>query len=77
MMSFTGSTEAGIKVGQAAAGTVKRVSLELGGKSANIVLKDADLERAARWNIQRCFFNAGQSCHAPSRMLVHKDQMDR
>ena len=75
MISFTGSTQAGIKVGEAAARTVKRVSLELGGKSANIVLMDADLERAARWNIQRCFTNAGQSCHAPSRMLVHKDQM--
>lgn len=77
MISFTGSTQAGIAVGQAAARTVKRVSLELGGKSANIVLQDADLEAAARWNIQRCFFNAGQSCHAPSRMLVHKDQMDQ
>ncbi|WP_061934646.1 aldehyde dehydrogenase family protein [Aureimonas sp. AU22] len=77
MISFTGSTGAGAKVGEAAARTVKRVSLELGGKSANIVLQDADLEKAARWNIQRCFFNAGQSCHAPSRMLVHKDQMDQ
>ncbi|RVD30736.1 aldehyde dehydrogenase family protein [Mesorhizobium sp. M4B.F.Ca.ET.017.02.2.1] len=77
MISFTGSTRAGIKVSEAAANTVKRVSLELGGKSANIVLEDADLERAARWNIQRCFFNTGQSCHAPSRMLVHKSQMDR
>ncbi|KQQ85633.1 aldehyde dehydrogenase family protein [Aureimonas sp. Leaf324] len=77
MISFTGSTGAGAKVGEAAARTVKRVSLELGGKSANIVLKDADIEKAARWNVQRCFFNAGQSCHAPSRMLVHKDQMDQ
>ena len=76
MISFTGSTQAGAKVGEAAARTVKRVSLELGGKSANIVLMDADLEKAARWNIQRCFFNAGQSCHAPSRMLVHESQMD-
>jgi aldehyde dehydrogenase (NAD+) len=76
MISFTGSTQAGIKVGEAAARTVKRVSLELGGKSATIVLKDADLEKAARWNIQRCFTNAGQSCHAPSRMLVHKSQME-
>jgi aldehyde dehydrogenase (NAD+) len=75
MISFTGSTQAGVKVGEAAAKTVKRVSLELGGKSANIVLEDADLEMAARWNIQRCFFNAGQSCHAPSRMLVHKHQV--
>lgn len=76
LVSFTGSTGAGIKVGEAAARTVKRVSLELGGKSANIVLRDADLEAAARWNIGRCFFNAGQSCHAPSRMLVHESQMD-
>jgi aldehyde dehydrogenase (NAD+) len=76
MISFTGSTSAGIRVGEAAAHTVKRVSLELGGKSANILLEDADLEQAARWNIQRCFFNAGQSCHAPSRMLVHKSQID-
>jgi aldehyde dehydrogenase (NAD+) len=76
MISFTGSTSAGVKVGEAAAQTVKRVCLELGGKSANIVLKDADLEKAARWNVQRCFFNTGQSCHAPSRMLVHESQLD-
>lgn len=76
MISFTGSTAAGARVGEAAARTIKRVSLELGGKSANIVLKDANLEKAARWNIQRCFFNAGQSCHAPSRMLVHESQME-
>lgn len=76
MISFTGSTAAGKLVGAAAAGTVKKVSLELGGKSANIVLPDADLEQAARWNIQRCFFNAGQSCHAPSRMLVHESQVE-
>jgi aldehyde dehydrogenase (NAD+) len=76
MISFTGSTAAGARVGEAAARTVKRVSLELGGKSANIVLTDADLEKAARWNIQRCFFNAGQSCHAPSRMLVHERQLE-
>jgi aldehyde dehydrogenase (NAD+) len=76
MISFTGSTGAGQQVGAAAAGTVKRVCLELGGKSANIVLPDADLERAARWNIQRGFFNAGQSCHAPSRMLVHESQVE-
>jgi aldehyde dehydrogenase (NAD+) len=76
MISFTGSTGAGVKVGEAAAQTVKRLCLELGGKSANIVLRDADLEKAARWNVQRCFFNTGQSCHAPSRMLVHESQMD-
>lgn len=76
MISFTGSTGAGIKVGEAAARTVKRVSLELGGKSANIALMDADLEKAARWNIQRCFTNTGQSCHAPTRMLVHESQLE-
>ena len=77
MISFTGSTTAGEMVGAAAAGTVKRVCLELGGKSANIVLPDADLEKAARWNIQRAFFNAGQSCHAPTRMLVHESQLEQ
>jgi aldehyde dehydrogenase (NAD+) len=76
MISFTGSTDAGVKVGESAARSVKRVSLELGGKSANIVLKDADIEKAARWNVKRCFFNSGQSCHAPSRMLVHESQME-
>jgi aldehyde dehydrogenase (NAD+) len=75
MISFTGSTNAGIMVGEAAAQTVKRVCLELGGKSANIVLTDADLEKAARWNIQRGFSNSGQSCHAPSRLLVHESQV--
>ena len=75
-VSFTGSTQAGAKVGEAAARTVKRVCLELGGKSANIVLADANLEKAARWTVQRCFSNAGQSCHAPSRMLVHQNQVD-
>lgn len=76
LISFTGSTAAGARVGEAAARTIKRTSLELGGKSANVVLPDADLEQAARWNIQRCFFNTGQSCHAPSRMLVHESQME-
>jgi aldehyde dehydrogenase (NAD+) len=76
LVSFTGSTRAGILVAEAAASTVKRVAQELGGKSANIVLPDADVEAAARWNIERGFFNAGQSCHSPSRMLVHKDQLE-
>lgn len=75
-VSFTGSTRAGALVGEAAARTIKRVSLELGGKSANVVLPDADLEKAARWNIQRGFSNTGQSCHAPSRILVHESQAD-
>ncbi len=76
MISFTGSTGAGARVGEAAAQTVKRVCLELGGKSANVVLPDGDLEKAARWNIGRAFSNTGQSCHAPSRLLVHESQVD-
>ena len=77
MMSFTGSTRAGIAVAQAAAGTVKRVCQELGGKSANVVLPDADLEAAARWNVARGTFNTGQSCHSPSRILVHESQAEQ
>jgi aldehyde dehydrogenase (NAD+) len=76
MISFTGSTGAGGTVGKAAAATVKRLCLELGGKSANVVLPDGNLEKAARWNIQRGFSNTGQSCHAPSRLLVQESQMD-
>jgi aldehyde dehydrogenase (NAD+) len=76
MVSFTGSTDAGIKVGEAAAQTVKRTCLELGGKSALVVLQDADLEKAARFNVQRGFSNSGQSCHAPTRMLVHESQVE-
>jgi aldehyde dehydrogenase (NAD+) len=74
MISFTGSTRAGIKVAEAAAPTVKRVCQELGGKSANLILPDADLRAAARWNVARGFFNSGQSCHAPTRILVQKNQ---
>jgi aldehyde dehydrogenase (NAD+) len=74
MMSFTGSTRAGIAVAQAAAATVKRVCQELGGKSANVVLPDADLAAAARWNVARGTFNTGQSCHSPSRILVNESQ---
>ena len=76
-MSFTGSTRAGIAVAQAAAATVKRVCQELGGKSANVVLPDADLAAAARWNVARGTFNTGQSCHSPSRILVHESQAAR
>ena len=75
MISFTGSTGAGITVGEAAARTVKRTCLELGGKSADIVLKDGNLEKAAHYNIARGFSNTGQSCHAPSRLLVHESQV--
>ena len=77
MVSFTGSTRAGILVAEAAAHTVKRVCQELGGKSAHIILPDADLAGAARFNIARGFSNSAQSCHSPSRMLVHKDQVEK
>ncbi len=73
-VSFTGSTRAGRRVGSLAAESVKRVSLELGGKSANLVLPDADLERAVRTGVHQATFNAGQSCIAWSRILVHEDQ---
>ncbi len=70
MVSFTGSTRGGVAVAQAAAPTVKRVAQELGGKSANIILDDADFERAVARGTSACFDNAGQSCNAPTRMLV-------
>jgi aldehyde dehydrogenase (NAD+) len=70
MVSFTGSTRAGIAVASAAAPTVKRVTQELGGKSANIILEDADLATAVKVGVQACFRNSGQSCNAPTRMLV-------
>ena len=70
MISFTGSTRAGIQVAKSAAETVKRVSQELGGKSANIVFADSDLEKSVKRGVLHCFENAGQSCNAPTRMLV-------
>lgn len=70
MVSFTGSTRAGIAVAKAAADTVKRVSQELGGKSANIILEDADLNAAVKSGVLAMMSNTGQSCNAPSRMLV-------
>jgi len=75
MVSFTGSTRAGVAVATAAAPTVKRVTQELGGKSANIVLGDADLVKAVKEGVQACFRNAGQSCNAPTRMLVPRSRM--
>jgi aldehyde dehydrogenase (NAD+) len=77
MVSFTGSTRAGILVAEAAAPSVKRVAQELGGKSANIILSDADLVAAAKWNVARAFANTGQSCHAPTRVLVHESQLEQ
>ena len=70
MVSFTGSTRAGIQVARSAAETVKRVSQELGGKSANIVFADAGLEAAVTRGVLHCFNNTGQSCNAPTRMMV-------
>lgn len=70
MVSFTGSTRAGIMVAKSAADTVKRVALELGGKSANVILADADLDAAVSGGTAACFRNSGQSCNAPTRMLV-------
>lgn len=77
MVSFTGSTRAGILVAKAAADTVKRVAQELGGKSANILLEDADFDVAVAKGVQRCFANSGQSCNAPTRMLVPRAQLAR
>jgi|TARA_B110000438_G_scaffold175050_1_gene167330 aldehyde dehydrogenase (NAD+) len=76
MMSFTGSTRAGIAVAKGAANTVKRVAQELGGKSANIILDDADFESAVTGGAKHCFNNSGQSCNAPTRMLVPEARHD-
>jgi aldehyde dehydrogenase (NAD+) len=75
MISFTGSTRAGIDVAQRAATTVKRVSQELGGKSPNIVLDDADFPKAIAAGVGSVFMNSGQSCNAPTRMLVPQARM--
>ncbi|MFW6057196.1 MAG: aldehyde dehydrogenase family protein [Chloroflexota bacterium] len=75
MVSFTGSTRAGVDVSHKAAPTIKRVTLELGGKSPNIILDDADLESAVRAGTHLCMNNVGQSCDAPSRMLVPNSRM--
>ena len=78
MMSFTGSTKAGIAVAQASAVTVKRVQQELGGKSANIILDDVeDIEKAVKGGAGHCFLNSGQSCNAPTRMLVSSKNYDK
>ncbi|MFT4102468.1 MAG: aldehyde dehydrogenase family protein [Burkholderiaceae bacterium] len=76
MISFTGSTRAGIDVAQRAATTVKRVSQELGGKSPNIILEDADLQKAVAGGVAHVFMNSGQSCNAPTRMLVPQAKMN-
>src|SRR3546814_6062228 len=74
MVSFTGSTRAGILVAKAAADTVKRVHQELGGKSPNLVLPDADFEAVLPPTVQGVLVNTGQSCIAPTRLPVHKDR---
>ena len=76
MMSFTGSTRAGVEVAKAAAPTVKRVAQELGGKSANIILDDADFAKAISRDVFGLVTNSGQSCNAPTRMLVPNARMD-
>jgi len=76
MVSFTGSTRAGIEVARNAAPTVKRVAQELGGKSANILLDDAALEAFVPAGVQACFMNSGQACAAPTRMLVPRHLHD-
>jgi len=76
MISFTGSTRAGIDVAMRAAPTVKRVGQELGGKSANIILEDADFPKMITEGVKLCMRNSGQSCNAPTRMLVPAARMD-
>jgi len=75
MVSFTGSTRAGTEVAKNAAASVKRVHQELGGKSPNVLLDDADFERAVKQSLTQLFVNSGQSCNAPTRMLVPKSRM--
>jgi acyl-CoA reductase-like NAD-dependent aldehyde dehydrogenase len=76
MVSFTGSTQAGRQVAAAAAGTVKRVSLELGGKSAAVVLDDADLATAVSGAVTSCYLNSGQTCSAHTRLLVPRERLE-
>jgi betaine-aldehyde dehydrogenase len=76
MVSFTGSTRAGKRVSELAAQSIKRVALELGGKSASVVLDDADFEKAVRSTVNSCYFNSGQTCSAHTRLLVPKDKHD-
>ena len=77
MISFTGSTSAGIRVSELASQSVKRVSLELGGKSANVILKDADIARASSIAVNACFGNSGQECSALTRLIVPKIHLDQ
>ena len=76
MVSFTGSTRAGRRVAEVAAGTIKRVALELGGKSPHVILEDADLEKAVKAGVNECYLNSGQACIAPSRMIVPQSKYE-
>ena len=76
VVSFTGSVAAGRRVAEVASATVKRVTLELGGKSANLILPDADLATAVKVGVAKAFVNGGQTCNALTRMLVHADRYD-
>ena len=76
MVSFTGSTAAGVRVAKLAADTVKRVAQELGGKSANIILADADLRAAVIRGVHACYTNAGQNCQSPTGMLIPRARRD-
>jgi len=76
MVSFTGSTRAGRRVAEVAAQTVKRVALELGGKSPHVILEDADLEKAVKAGVNECYLNSGQACIAPTRMLAPKSKYE-
>ncbi len=75
MVSFTGSTRAGRRVAELAAASVKRVTLELGGKSASVILPDANFEKAVTTTVQACYLNSGQTCSAHTRMLVPRDRL--
>jgi betaine-aldehyde dehydrogenase len=77
MVSFTGSTRAGKRVSELAAQSVKRVALELGGKSVNLILPDADMDAAISAGLRNCFLNSGQTCIAQTRMLVHRSQHEQ
>ena len=76
MISFTGSTRAGIDIQKTAADNIKRVSLELGGKSPNLILDDVDLEKEVSMGMKQCFFNTGQSCSSPTRMLIPENMLE-
>ena len=76
MVSFTGSTSAGVSVSKAAAPTIKRVTLELGGKSANVIMDDADIQKAAKMAVYACFNNSGQECSSLSRLIVPTSARD-